>query len=320
MNCAACVARQLHQADYVNSLCDGNVVDVEMLDLSAQLTAFHTRLWSTVSVGHTVYLYLYKRWLWLYVYISWADEPKQIHAFSPLWVLFFSVLFCFLKSCDATPPGRTFEIQSKTADETSPKKCRILASLALPNTKTREERVCACVRARMGWYRGGRGGPNAPFTARHGHEDSPETNSSQSCQHVYCMTITAGGILMFCILWTLRALCWCDRAVAHPPLPWTPKDRHPSHRPTAEPLQPVLIHITAYIFVFRKVFEAQPYRSVFVFSPHTQTIGCLYPRIIPCLHSGGIDGDQRSVNVARMWGWKTENDSCTRKLEIYIIY
>lgn len=57
MNCAACVARQLHQADYVNSLCVGNVVDVEMLDLSCALqsVAFHTRLSSSVSVK-TLYI------------------------------------------------------------------------------------------------------------------------------------------------------------------------------------------------------------------------------------------------------------------------
>lgn len=59
-NCAACVARQLHQADYVNSLCVGNVVDVEMLDLSCALqsVAFHTRLSSLVSVK-TLYIYTY---------------------------------------------------------------------------------------------------------------------------------------------------------------------------------------------------------------------------------------------------------------------
>lgn len=43
-NRAVCVARQLQQANYVNSLCVGNVVDVEMLDMSCALqsVAFHT--------------------------------------------------------------------------------------------------------------------------------------------------------------------------------------------------------------------------------------------------------------------------------------
>lgn len=59
-NSAACVARQLHQADYVNSLCVGDVIDVEMLDLSGALqsVAFHTRLSSLVSVK-TLYIYTY---------------------------------------------------------------------------------------------------------------------------------------------------------------------------------------------------------------------------------------------------------------------
>lgn len=59
-NGTACVARQLHQADYVNSLCVDNVVDVEMLDLSCALqsVAFHTILSSLVSVK-TLYIYTY---------------------------------------------------------------------------------------------------------------------------------------------------------------------------------------------------------------------------------------------------------------------
>lgn len=71
-NCAACVARQLHQADYVNSLCVGNVVDVEMLDLSCALqsVAFHTRLSSLVSVK-TLYIYTYnENYCGFYMYSS----------------------------------------------------------------------------------------------------------------------------------------------------------------------------------------------------------------------------------------------------------
>jgi len=58
--CAACVARQLHQVDYVNSLCVGNVIDVEMLDLSCALqsVAFHTRLANLVGVK-TLFIYTY---------------------------------------------------------------------------------------------------------------------------------------------------------------------------------------------------------------------------------------------------------------------
>lgn len=72
MNCTACVARQLHQADSVNSLCVDNVVDVEMLDLSCALqsVAFHTMLSSLVSVK-TLYIYTYnEKSLWLYMYNS----------------------------------------------------------------------------------------------------------------------------------------------------------------------------------------------------------------------------------------------------------
>lgn len=58
--CAAGVARQPHQAHYVNCLCVGDVVEVEMLDLScaSQSVAFHTRLSGLVSVK-TLYIYTY---------------------------------------------------------------------------------------------------------------------------------------------------------------------------------------------------------------------------------------------------------------------
>lgn len=81
-NCAVCVARKLHQADYVNSLCVGNVVEVEMLDSSCALqsVAFHTRLSRLVSV-RTLYIYICKgKLLWLYLYNSQTDEShKSIH-------------------------------------------------------------------------------------------------------------------------------------------------------------------------------------------------------------------------------------------------
>lgn len=64
--CDACVARQLHQAHYITSLCVDNVVEVEMLDLSCSLqcVAFHTRLSGLFSVKHTVYLYIWNL-MWL---------------------------------------------------------------------------------------------------------------------------------------------------------------------------------------------------------------------------------------------------------------
>lgn len=39
------------------------------------------------------------------------------------------------------------------------------------------------------------------------------TSLSQSCQHVYCMTIPQEEFWCFVKLWTLWALCLCDRAV-----------------------------------------------------------------------------------------------------------
>lgn len=68
-NCAACVARQLHQADYVNSLCVGNVVDVEMLDSSCALQS-RSISYQIVKFGsvseHCISIAIMKPWLYMY--------------------------------------------------------------------------------------------------------------------------------------------------------------------------------------------------------------------------------------------------------------